>query len=75
MLINVGSTVPAMRFILALLLLYLGLFVLKGLEGKLIGILIAMTSLLSLYMVITRSCFVFPWLNIHKRNPAIRRSD
>ncbi|MBT4129907.1 MAG: DUF2892 domain-containing protein [Candidatus Marinimicrobia bacterium] len=65
MLKNVGLIDRSLRFLLALLLIWLGLIFMKGIEGNVWGILVSLSSLLPLYMVITRSCFVFHWFNIH----------
>jgi len=62
---NVGIIDRTMRFSLAIFLGWLGLFVLDGLQGAVLGILVSITSLLPLYMTITGSCFVFRWFNIH----------
>jgi hypothetical protein len=62
---NVGKIDRSLRFILGITLVWLGLFKLNGLEGNLIGILVALASLLPFYMVLTGSCFVFKWLKIH----------
>lgn len=45
--------------------MWLGLFELNGLEGKVVGILVALVSLLPFYMSLTASCFVFRWFGIH----------
>ena len=65
MLKNVGKIDRTLRLILGLFLIWFGLFVLNGIEGKIIGILVAIISLLPFYMTITRSCFVFRWFKIH----------
>lgn len=62
---NVGRIDRFLRLLLALALMGVGLFLLDGMHGDLIGILVAATSLLPWYMVITRSCFVFRWFRIH----------
>lgn len=65
MLKNVGLIDRILRFLLAVFLVWLGLFYLEGFRGNITGILISVTALLPLYMVITQSCFVFRWFNIH----------
>ena len=62
---NVGQIDRAFRLILACTLVWLGIFVLGGLSGSVLGVLVAACALFPLYMVITRSCFVFRWFNIH----------
>jgi hypothetical protein len=61
---NVGNLDAFLRLLLSGYLVYLGLFVLDGAKGSLLGILVALISLMPLYMVITRKCFVFKFLNI-----------
>ena len=62
---NVGKIDRTLRFLLGVVLVWIGLFVLNGLEGSLIGILVALISLMPFYMAFTRSCFVFRWFKIH----------
>ena len=62
---NVGIIDRIMRFVLGLFLVFLGVFVLNGKEGSLLGVLVAISSLLPFYMVFTASCFVFRWFKIH----------
>ncbi len=62
---NVGWIDRSLRFLLAMFLLWLGLWKLHGMEGNIIGITVAVCSLLPLYMVLTGSCFVFRWFKIH----------
>lgn len=62
---NVGKIDRTLRFFFGLFLVWLGLFVLNGKEGEIIGILVAMISLLPFYIAFTRSCFVFRWFKIH----------
>jgi hypothetical protein len=62
---NVGWIDRVLRFLLGLFLVWAGLFVLKGKEGNVLGIVIALISLMPFYMAITRSCFVFRWFKIH----------
>ncbi len=64
MIINIGTPDRIFRLTLALVLVWLGLFFLDGLNGDLLGIAVALTSLLPFYMVATRSCFVFRWFGI-----------
>ena len=65
MLKNVGLIDRILRFFLAIFLVWFGLFFLNGIEGNILGIIVSLTSLLPLYMVITQTCFVFRWINIH----------
>ena len=62
---NVGKIDRTLRFLLGLLLVWLGVFVLNGKEGNVIGIFVALFSLMPFYMAVTRSCFVFRWFKIH----------
>lgn len=62
---NVGKIDRTLRFILGLFLVWLGVFLLNGKEGKVIGILVTLISLMPFYMALTRSGFVFRWFKIH----------
>ena len=62
---NVGSIDRTLRFLLGILLVWIGLWVLKGLQGNIAGMVVAAISVLPFYMVATRSCFVFRWFKIH----------
>jgi hypothetical protein len=62
---NVGKIDRTLRLLLGLILVWLGVFVLNGKEGNVIGIFVALISLMPVYMAITRSCFVFRWFKIH----------
>ena len=62
---NIGKLDRTFRFILALILLWIGLFVLQGLEGRVPGILVVLISIIPFATSTTGSCFVFRWLNIH----------
>lgn len=62
---NVGKIDRTLRFLLGLFLVWLGLFVMNGLEGNIIGIMVAIISLMPFYMTFTGSCFVFRWFKIH----------
>jgi hypothetical protein len=62
---NVGKIDRTLRFLLGLFLVWLGLYVLNGKEGNVIGILIALISLMPFYMTLTGSCFVFRWFKTH----------
>ena len=62
---NVGKIDRLLRFLLAIFLMWLGLFLLNGKEGNVVGILVALLSLLPFYMTFTGSCFVFRWFKIH----------
>ncbi|MCB0428974.1 MAG: DUF2892 domain-containing protein [Flavobacteriales bacterium] len=67
---NVGMIDRLLRFLLGVLLVWLGLWPMNGLHGNVLGILVALVSLLPFYMVATRSCFVFKWLHIHSLSKA-----
>jgi len=62
---NVGNIDRTLRFLLGLFLAWLGLFMLDGLEGNVVGILVAVVSLMPFTMSVTGSCFVFRWFGIH----------
>ncbi len=62
---NVGRIDRILRFILGIFLLWLGIFGLEGKGGNIIGIIVAIISIMPFYMSITSSCFVFRWFNIH----------
>jgi len=62
---NVGQIDRILRFLLGIFLVWFGVFILNGKEGGVIGILVAITSLMPFYMAFTRSCFVFRWFKIH----------
>ena len=62
---NVGKIDRTFRFFLGLFLIWLGVYILKGKEGNVIGILVALISLMPFYMALTRSCFVFRWFKTH----------
>jgi hypothetical protein len=62
---NVGKIDRTLRLLLGLTLVWLGVFVLNGMEGDVLGILVALISLMPFYMAVTRSCFVFRWFKIH----------
>jgi len=62
---NVGWIDRVLRFLLGLFLVWTGLFLLKGIDGNGLGIVIALISLMPFYMAITRSCFVFRWIKVH----------
>ncbi|MCO4807145.1 MAG: DUF2892 domain-containing protein [Flavobacteriales bacterium] len=62
---NVGIIDRILRLLLGLFLIWIGVFVFNGKEGSLLGIGIAIISLLPFYMTFTGSCFVFNWFKIH----------
>ncbi len=62
---NTGKIDRTLRFVLGLFLVWLGLFVMNGKEGNIIGILVAIISLIPFYITFTGSCFVFRWFKIH----------
>jgi len=61
---NVGDLDAFLRILLGIFLIYLGLHVLQGIDGKPLGIIVALISLMPFYMAITRKCFVFRFLHI-----------
>jgi hypothetical protein len=61
---NMGNLDAAIRILLAVVLIYLGLFILDGLEGSLTGIIVALVSIIPIYFAITRKCIVFKWFNL-----------
>ena len=61
---NVGNLDAIFRLILGGMLVFVGLYVLDGYRGKVIGILVALFSLMPFYMAITRKCFVFRFFGI-----------
>jgi hypothetical protein len=62
---NVGRGDRVFRAALGLGLIGTGLFVLDGLEGSPLGLVVAAASALPLYMAATTRCFVFRWLQVH----------
>jgi hypothetical protein len=62
---NVGKIDRTLRFLLGLFIVWLGLFILNGKEGKVMGIFVALISLMPFYMAPTGSCFIFRWFKIH----------
>jgi len=62
---NVGNLDAILRSILGGVLVFLGMYVLSGYRGSVIGILVALISLMPFYMAITRKCFVFRFLGIN----------
>jgi len=61
---NVGNLDAFLRSLLAIILIWSGLFPLNGTEGNVLGITIAVISIIPIYMAITRKCIVFKLLNI-----------
>jgi hypothetical protein len=62
---NVGKIDRTLRLLLGLILVWLGVFVLNGKDGDIIGIFVALISLMPFYMAVTRSCFFFRCFKIH----------
>jgi len=62
---NVGWIDRLLRFLLGILLIWIGLWELNGLQGNIIGIVVTVISLIPFYMTWTGSCFVFRWFKIH----------
>ena len=63
--INVGKMDRVFRFFFGLFLLWFGLIYLVGINGKLIGIVVALVSLIPFTMSRTAKCPVFYWLKIN----------
>ena len=61
---NVGNLDAALRVLLGIFLLWLVLFSMKGIEGNLWGILIAVIAIAPVTFSITRKCPVFHFFNI-----------
>jgi hypothetical protein len=61
---NVGNVDAAIRILVAVFLIYLGLFVLDGLEGNLTGIIVTVVSIIPIYFAVTRKCILFKLFNI-----------
>jgi hypothetical protein len=62
---NIGKIDRTLRFSLALILVWLGLYVLQGLEGNVFGIIVAAISLIPFATSTTGYCPVFQWVNIN----------
>ena len=56
---NVGTVDAILRYLFGIFLLWLGVFKLKGLEGRVSGILVAIFSLIPFTIATTRKCPVF----------------
>jgi hypothetical protein len=61
---NVGGVDAFMRFVLGVVLILVGMFVLGGVNGSLSGLMVALLSLIPFYMAVTRRCIVFKVLNL-----------
>jgi len=61
---NVGNLDATLRIFLGFFLIWLGLFYMKGSEGKLLGILVALFSIVPFIFSITRKCPVFYFFKI-----------
>ena len=61
---NVGNLDAAVRILLAIVLIYLGLFTLDGLAGNIVGIIVALVSIAPIYFAVTRKCILFRWFNL-----------
>lgn len=71
---NVGKIDRILRFFLGLFLLWSGLLALKGIDGRILGILVALVSVMPFTMSTFGICPVFRWFGIHslsKREPEI----
>jgi len=61
---NVGGVDAFMRVVLGVVLIFIGMFLLGGVNGSLLGIIVALISLVPFYMAVTRKCFVFKLFNL-----------
>jgi hypothetical protein len=61
---NVGGVDAFMRVVLGVAVIYMGMFLLGGVNGSLLGIIVALISLVPFYMAVTRKCFVFKLFNL-----------
>ena len=61
---NVGGVDAFMRVVLGVVLIFIGMFLLGGVNGSLLGIMAALISLVPFYMAVTRKCFVFKMFNL-----------
>ena len=61
---NVGKIDRILRVIFGLFLIWLGLFQLQGIKGEVLGILVALLSLVPFAISATRVCPVFTMLKI-----------
>lgn len=57
--VNVGSVDRITRYVLAVALVVVGLFVLSGIEGNVTGIVVAVASVLPIVTATTRKCPVY----------------
>ena len=61
---NVGNLDATLIVLLGIFLLWLGLFSLKGINGNLWGILVALISIAPFTFSLTRKCPIFHFFNI-----------
>ena len=61
---NVGKIDRTLRIIFGLFLIWLGLFQLNGQEGEIVGILVALLSLIPFTIAATKVCPVFSMFRI-----------
>ncbi len=61
---NVGNLDAILRFIFGCFLIYLGLFLLDGLQGNWLGIIVALISIMPFYTGATKKCYLFKVLNV-----------
>jgi len=61
---NVGNLDASLRFLLGIFLLWLGLFLMKGINGNLWGILVALISIAPFTFSLTRKCPIFHFFHI-----------
>ncbi len=62
---NMGKIDRISRFVVALVLLWAGLFPLQGLEGDITGLVVTMLSLMPFFTSTTAFCPLFKWTGIH----------
>jgi uncharacterized membrane protein len=61
---NVGKIDSILRFFFGIFLVWLGLFYLQGLKGEIVGIIVAMISIIPFTISATKVCPVFTILKI-----------
>jgi hypothetical protein len=61
---NIGNLDATLRSLLGIFLIWLGLFSMKGINGNLWGIVVALVSLAPFTFSLTRKCPIFHFFNI-----------
>ena len=62
---NVGLIDRTLRFFFGLFLLWLGLYILGGIDGSLLGMAVALLSVVPFSIVTIGICPIFHWFRIH----------